>query len=304
MVTVQEILTYLKTTELTVEYIGETTVAITGFCSLNFPKSDCITWIKHAEDASLTGFKRQNNCLIVAQKQVATSMKKVGFLVTNTPKAVFFSILDHFWKESRQTGIASSAVVESDMIGENVSIGHHCYIGKDVTVGEGTVIENNVSIVNRVTIGKNNVIHSGTVIGTDGFGYFMGADGNPEKVDHYGGVRIGNDVEIGANTCIDRGTIDDTMIESRCKIDNLCHIAHNVQVGEGSMVIAEAVICGSAKLKKRSYIAPGAIVKNQLIVGENAFVGLGAVVTRDVSDNTVVTGVPAKPLRKVEKQDK
>ncbi|MFG6376999.1 MAG: hypothetical protein K1W19_01530 [Lachnospiraceae bacterium] len=121
---------------------------------------------------------------------------------------------------------------------------------------------------------------------------------------HFGGVIIGDNVEIGANACIDRGTIDYTYIGNNVKIDNLVHVAHNVQIQQNSMLVAGAIICGSADLKKGSYIAPGGIVKNQKKVGEGAFVGMGAVVMQDVPEYTVVAGIQARGIRKIEKNEK
>lgn len=149
----------------------------------------------------------------------------------------------------------------------------------------------------KVKIGCNTIIHSGVVIGTDGFGYFDNEDGLHEKVEHFGGVSIGDNVEIGANTCIDRGTLDDTYIGNNVKIDNLCHIAHNVTIEENSMVIALSMLGGSSTLKKNVYIAPGVMVMNQVTIGERSLAGMGAVVIKDVQNNKVVIGVPAKELR-------
>ena len=142
------------------------------------------------------------------------------------------------------------------------------------------------------------------MIGADGFGFAFSDNGLPIKVEHFGGVIIGDRVEIGANTCIDRGTIDNTVIHDDVKIDNLVHIAHNVVLLRGAVVVAGAIICGSARMGEDSYVAPGGIVKNQLQVGNNALVGLGAVVTKPVDDGSVVAGIPAKEIRKVKPGDK
>ena len=142
------------------------------------------------------------------------------------------------------------------------------------------------------------------MIGSDGFGYFSDEENKLIKVNHRGGVVIGNDVEIGANTCIDRGTIGDTIIGSNTKIDNLVHIAHNVIIGNSVCVVAGSIICGSAILDDYSYVAPGGIIKNQIKVEKNAMIGLGAVVNKQVRQNKVVIGVPAKEIRDVGKGDK
>lgn len=304
LVSVRAMLDFFEDTEYEVKCEGSLEVNVEGYCSLNVPKSGCITWVKNTDEHSLECFHGCKNVVIVARKTFPHQIENASFLITQEPKAVFFTILEHFWSERQSRGIATSAVVESGDIADDVVIGHHCYIGKDVRIGAGTVIEHNVSIYHRVEIGRKCVIHSGTVIGTDGYGYFMDYDGIPNKVIHYGGVKIGDEVEIGANSAIARGTIDDTVIGSHTKIDNLCHIAHNCVLGKGVMLTAGSVLGGSAVLKDGVYLAPGSVIKNQLTLEKNAFVGMGGVVVKDVKADTVVAGVPAKPLRKVKDHDK
>ena len=296
-VTAEVIYKYLKSTDYNVTAAGNLEIELDGFCSLQNPKNNSITWVKHAESGSLNKFTGYSSCLIVAEEKIPAAIENVCFLITDNPKAVFFTVLNRFWNKKRTNGIGSGSIVETDANLTEVSIGHNCYIGEEVEIGTGTVIEHNVSIYNKVKIGNNCIIHSGAVIGSDGFGYYMNGEGIPEKVPHYGGVYIGDDVEIGANACIDRGTIDDTVIASHVKIDNLVHIAHNVKVEEASMIIAGSIICGSALLGNHSYVAPGGIIKNQLKVGDNALVGMGAVVTKNLEKNKVAVGVPAKVIR-------
>ena len=303
-ITYDEILAKVATLGLKVSFDGNKGGYVKGFCSINNPKDSCITWIKKPEIQNMDNFSGIKRVLLVASKKVEVPVNDCSFILTDEPKAVFFSILEAFWHKEIQKCISETSVVESNALAKNISIGHHCYIGADVVIGENTIIENNVTIINPVVIGENCLIHSGVVIGSDGFGFFVDENGQPQKVKHFGGVSIGNNVEIGANTCIDRGTIDNTIIEDNVKIDNLCHIAHNTYIGKNSMIVADAVICGSAKLEERSYVAPGGIIRNQLHLGKNAFVGLGAVVTESVDDNMVVAGIPAKPIRMVEKWDK
>jgi UDP-3-O-[3-hydroxymyristoyl] glucosamine N-acyltransferase len=124
------------------------------------------------------------------------------------------------------------------------------------------------------------------------------ASGRYQRFPHVGGVRIGADVEIGSNVCIDRGSIGDTVICDGARIDNLVHVAHNVVIGENAVVIANAMLGGSARVERDSWIAPSASIMNQASVGAGAVVGLGAVVLRDVAANTVVAGNPARELER------
>lgn len=303
-ITIRTILSELKTQMFSFDFIGNESDVIIGFCSISRPKNKCISWIKHTEPSDIKTFKGINSMLIVVPEKCDVPIKNCNFIITDSPKSVFFTILNAFFINSTPPSVSANSIIESTSIGNNVSIGHHCYIGPDVIIEDNTIIEHNVTIISPVKIGSRCLIHSGVVIGSDGFGFFTNEDGQPCKVPHFGGIEIGNDVEIGANTCIDRGTIDNTIISDNVKIDNLCHISHNVIIEKNAMVVAGAVICGSARLKERSYIAPGGIVKNQLCIGENSFVGIGAVVTKNVEDGSVVVGVPAEFLRQIDITDK
>lgn len=295
---VMEVLDFLKENSNCFQYYGNRNAEIRGFCSLSNLKPQSVTWIKHLESFDIKSIDKCLNLLIITNSPDDCFIPEgYNIILCNNPKAVFFSILNRFWGKPHQYGIAKSSIIETSTIGENVSIGHNCYIGPDVVIGDDVLIEHGVSILCKTNIGSRTIIHSGVVIGTDGYGYYSDIRGNNVKVDHFGGVTIGKDVEIGANTCIDRGTLDDTIIGDNVKIDNLCHIAHNVIVEENSMVIALSMLGGSSVLRKSSYIAPGALIMNQVSVGEGSLVGLGAVVIKDVPDNKVVAGVPARILK-------
>jgi len=175
-----------------------------------------------------------------------------------------------------------------------LNISPSAHIDYDVEIGEGTKIYANVTIYKDVKIGKNCIIHSGAVIGTDGFGYEQEADGSRFKIAHLGGVIIGDNVEIGANTCIDRGTLSDTIIEDGVKIDNLVHIAHNVHIKKNVVIIANAMIAGSVIIGEGAWIAPSSSIREGKKIGDGALVGLGSVVIKDVPIGSTVMGVPAK----------
>ncbi|MCK4724106.1 MAG: UDP-3-O-(3-hydroxymyristoyl)glucosamine N-acyltransferase, partial [Dehalococcoidia bacterium] len=219
---------------------------------------------------------------------------KTLILVSN-PRLAFMRILrKYFVEEERQQGISPRAVVdEAAKIHPSVYIGPNSYIGK-CEIGENTVIDGNVYIYPRAVIGRNVVIHAGTVIGAEGFGYERNDKRKWEKFPQIGWVVIEDDVDIGSNTSIDRGTLDKTIIKQGTKINNLCMIGHNVVIGKNCIIGAHSYIGGSGRIGDDSWLAPGAIVRNGVNVGSNTIIGMGSVVTKNVGDGKVVFGVPAK----------
>ncbi len=181
-------------------------------------------------------------------------------------------------------------------IDDTVSVGENVVIEDDVKIGPGTILEHNVVIHSGTRIGSNCLIRTHTSIGGDGFGFFRNKDGVLMKQPHVGGVLIGNNVEIGSNSCVVRGIVNDTIINDGAKIDNLVHIAHDCFIDVDALVIACAEISGYVKIGKRSRIAPNSCVKQRVAIGDDVLVGIGAVVIRDVLPSTIVVGNPAKPL--------
>lgn len=296
VISVKEILKFLDDQKWEYTWTGDNSFLIEKFCSIDNLKSNSITWSKTKEKMAGISEKEIESVLIIVPSDITILSKKANIIYTSEPKKVFFSILRQFFSTQMNSGIASDSVVLTKYIGKNVAIGHGCYIGKDVVLEDEVTIGNHVVIECPAKVGKQSIIHSGTIIGTDGFGYYR--NGNKyEKVPHYGGVSIGERVEIGANTCIDRGTLEDTKIEDGVKIDNLCHIAHNVTIGKDSLIIACTLLGGSSKIEKEGYIAPGAIIRNQMKIGARSVVGMGAVVTKNIEEGKVVAGVPARVIR-------
>lgn len=224
---------------------------------------------------------------------------------------ILLSLFDR--RQIPSAGIHSTAVVgKRAAIGKNVSIGPYAVVGEDCRIGDGAVVESHVSIgpgsdvgagarlfpgvriYDGVRIGSRCIIHCGAVIGSDGYGYVSGPAGH-QKVPQIGGVNIEDDVEIGANVTIDRGTVGDTRIGRGTKIDNLVHIAHNVQVGQHCLIIAQCGVAGSAKLGNWTVLAAQSGVAGHIVVGDRSMIGAKSGVTKSLPPGQAVSGFPARP---------
>lgn len=199
------------------------------------------------------------------------------------PKALFAAIVDHFFADPPTVMVARNDLGPGVVLGANVILGDH------VSIGPNTVIAN-ATLGDRVSVGAN------CTIGLPGFGFVTDGTGRHSRFPQIGRVIIEADVEIGSNTCIDRGALGDTVIRRGAKIDNLVHVAHNCDVGEDALVIANATLCGGTVVGDRARIAPTATIREQLTIGADALVGLGAVVTKPVAPTTTVIGNPARPM--------
>ena len=184
----------------------------------------------------------------------------------------------------------------SPVIHPTARIGRGVVLGNGVTIGANTTIHHNVVIGEGVVLGENCVVKSCAVIGEDGFGFERDENGMPIRLVHLGTVIIGNNVEIGSLTTVCRGTLGDTLIEDHAKIDDHVHIAHNVTVRSGAMIIACAEVSGGVEVGEYAWIGPNASVIQQVKIGAGSVVGIGANVIRSVDGGATVAGNPAKVL--------
>ncbi|MDH3392745.1 MAG: UDP-3-O-(3-hydroxymyristoyl)glucosamine N-acyltransferase, partial [Desulfobulbaceae bacterium] len=195
---------------------------------------------------------------------------------------------------SDQISVGPMAVVGNRVtIGERVVLHPGVVVGDDVVIGDDTVLHANVSIRAGCRIGSRVIIHDGTVVGSDGFGYATDSRGNHVKRPHVGTVRIDDDVEIGANVCIDRGTFGTTWVKQGVKVDNLVQIAHNVVVGENSILVAQVGIAGSSELGRNVVVGGQAAISGHLKLGDRVMVAGKSGVHNSQEGGVVVAGIPA-----------
>ncbi|MGJ7548241.1 UDP-3-O-(3-hydroxymyristoyl)glucosamine N-acyltransferase [Pseudomonas alloputida] len=239
------------------------------------------------------------NALIVADPYLAYA--RISHLFDPKPKAVAGIHPSAVVAEGAQVDASASvgpfAVIESGArIGANVSIGAHCFIGARCVVGEGGWLAPRVTLYHDVTIGKRVVIQSGAVIGGEGFG-FANEKGIWRKIAQIGGVTIGDDVEIGVNTAVDRGALSDTRIGDGVKLDNQIQIAHNVQIGDHTAMAACVGISGSTRIGKHCMLAGGVGLVGHIDICDNVFVSGMTMVTRSITEpGSYSSGTAMQPL--------
>lgn len=192
---------------------------------------------------------------------------------------------------------AGAVILAHAVIGTGCRIGPHCVIGVGASLGEGCWLHAHVTLYDGVTLGRRVIVHSGAVIGADGFGYAASQRG-ALKIHHLGTVEIGDEVEIGANTCIDRGTLDATRIGPRTKIDNHCQIGHNVQIGTDCLIVGQVGIAGSTRVGDGVIIGGAAGLADHLTIGAGARIAAQAGVSKNVPAGESWIGSPAQPYRK------
>ena len=268
---------------------------VDGFSSLSRYRVGTLTWCKELKNLP-DDLSEKYRLIVIPSYYNGISD---NYIITDCGKKAFFSLIEAFFSNEIELPDIGSGTYISDCvkIGKNVKIGHNCVLDGDIELGDNTIIYNNVSIINKVIIGKGCIVQSGALIGQDDFSYTENEGHRKKMIKHYGGVQIEDDVLIGPGTIINRGTIDNTVIGRGCKIDARCIISHNVILGEDSALIAGTILYGSVKTGANAYMAT-ALVRNQLHIGDNAVIGMGSVVVKDVDANVTVAGVPAKKLEK------
>ena len=268
------------------ECVGDAALVIERIAPLDEAGPSQITFVAHPRYRSLLATTHAG-CVIVAPalRDEAAGRPHGGTTIVTPDPYLYYARLSQWWAERAgpaPAGIHPSAVVEPGaVIGAAASIGALSYVGRDAVIGAGTRVAARVTVGERCIIGARGIVHSGVVIGADGFG-FAPDEGRWEKIAQLGAVRIGDDVEIGANTCIDRGALGDTVIEDGVKLDNLIQIGHNVHIGAHSAMAGCVGIAGSARIGRHCTIGGGAIVLGHLELADHVHITAASVVSRSI----------------------
>ena len=249
----------------------------------------------------------------IPKRKVKILVKNVLISVAKITELFYPSSLNDQFEENFIIG-NNTKIYKSVKFGSNVLLGNNVKIGKNSSIGHNTIIESNVIIGNKCQIGSNVIIKKtivgsnvsildGAVIGKKGFGFFPNKNKNI-KYPHIGMVIIGNNVEIGSNNTIDRGSLSNTIIGDNTFLDNQVHIAHNVQIGKNCIIAGQVGFAGSSKIGNNVMIGGQAGISGHLKIGDNVKIGGGSGVIKNIPDNTKVMGYPAMEIKKFIKENK
>ncbi len=233
-------------------------------------------------------------CVIVSPQFEEVASARGACIVVDDPY-LYFARLTQFWKKQSAplvlAKIHPSAVVHPEaFVADTAVIGPLCVVERGAKVGEHSQLKSRVTLGEYCEVGQRCIVHSGVVIGADGFG-FAPNQGAWEKIEQLGAVKIGNDVEIGANTCIDRGALQDTVIEDGVKLDNLIQIGHNVHIGKHTAMAGCVGVAGSARIGAHCTVGGGAVILGHLSLADGVHISAASVVTRSISKPGSYTGL-------------
>ncbi len=303
--------------------VGNTTQIITGPEQMELATDEQITFIGHKKYAKLWEASKACAALINTDIDLEPGENKAFIKVKNADIAMA-ELLELFVPAAPvfETDIDARATIHSTAtIGEGCKIGAGCYVGKNVKLGKNVILYPNCTVMDDTTIGNNTTIWSGTVvrerciigdycilhpnatIGADGFGFRPSPDGRGLiKIQHIGNVIIGNGVEIGANSCVDRGKFSSTIVGDGCKIDNLVQIGHNSKMGRSCIMAGASGLAGSVTLGDGVVVGGGACISDHVTLGNGVQVGGGSGVMSDFVDGKKILGYPAVEARDMLKQ--
>ena len=262
--------------------IGDPECVVDNLSTISSASESSITFLTNSKYSG--NLKNSKACAVLVDENYKED-KNFNYLKSKDPYLAYATLSKLFKEESNNTFpfVDKSAVIsENSVISKNVYIGPHVYIGPNCVIEDNVTVNANCSIVQNVSISSNTTIHYGSVLGSDGFGFAPSKNGYV-KIEQLGGLKIGKNVEIGANCSIDRGALDDTEIHDGVILDNLIHIAHNVVLGEDSAIAASCAIAGSTKIGKNFQMGGLSGVLGHLEICDDVTVGAHTLITKNIS---------------------
>ena len=272
---------------------GDPETVIQKLSPLDTAQADALSFLSNPQYQSQLATSLAG-CVIVSPAMEAIARARGACIVAANPYH-YFAKVTQLWRQhlaqDDEPLIHPSAVIHvSATVHPSARIGPLCVVERGASVGANTWLKSRVTLGEGCHIGERGIVHAGVVIGADGFGFAL-FEGRWEKIEQLGAVRIGNDVEIGANTCIDRGALDDTVIEDGVKLDNLVQIGHNVHVGANTAMAGCAGVAGSARIGANCTVGGGAVVLGHLQLADGVHISAASVVMRSIRQPGQYSGV-------------
>jgi len=295
--------------DLILESIGNRIISITGsreniLISKAIPIShasseNAISFIEKKTSLTKNLLEKSGASVIIAPSTFLpdfSNQPNKTLVFVESPRIEFIRIIRKFFTTPRLAIIHPTANIDPSVtLGSNVYVGPNASIGEECVIGDNTSVWGGVRILRGSIVGSNCEIHCGAVIGSDGFHFHYNSSGELEKFPHLAKVIIENDVEIGANTCIDRGTLVDTVIGQSTKIDNLVHVGHSSIVGKRCRIVALTFIAGNVVIGDDVWVGPSVTISNNVTIGNKVSITIGSVVIRDIESGERVSGYYAVP---------
>ena len=294
--------------------VGDKNATVSTVSSIDGGKSGSLAYLTNPKYEQFVYTTQASIVLVDNSFEPKEEVKTTLIKVENVGQCVLSLLEMYNATRPRKTGISKLASISEEAtlgsdcyvgdfcviergakIGDNVQLYPQCYVGDNVTIGEGTKIYPGVKIYEGCTIGKNCILHSGVVIGADGFGFAPREDGSFAKIPQLGNVIIEDNVELGANTCIDRAKTDSTIIRNGVKLDNLIQIGHNVEVGANTVMSAQVGIAGTSKVGSNCFVAGQVGIADHVTVGNAVKIGSKSGIDKDIPDGEIRFGYPALP---------
>lgn len=279
---------------------------VKGVSTVFNPKNNSIIFLNKSNLDLLENLKEIKESLIFLKNTLTVKELEYENIVkyVDNPRLEFAKFLNFLLKSIKKNKTFKFNHLgyyygENVTIGENVLIEPFVRLGNNIKIGNNTIIKSGVIIEDNVIIGENCYIRENSIIGGEDFGIETDIDGSTVRIPHFGGVRIGNNVEIGAGSTVCSETIEETIVEDYVKVDYSVNVGHNTRIGRGTLICSGALIGGSSTLGNNVFIGMNASIKNKMIIGNNAVIGMGSIICNYINDGEIFTNEMADKLENI-----